>query len=233
NRFQHLRPDYDLQQDGLNDFLDDARQVSSLQSLSEDRRPHAVARKQVVYDEGDVAARIYFVQAGQVKTSKITTAGKELITGLYQAGEFFGYKALLEGTAHSDSAAATENSVLRYIPADDFTQLLLRNPEVSQQFVRLLAGRVREQEVLLLDMAYNSLRRRVGNMLLRLYQRECELTPAAPHIHISRDDMAALVGTAPESLSRTLSEFRQAGIVELTSKFIRVVQPEKLRSANW
>ncbi|MCR5889512.1 response regulator [Hymenobacter sp. J193] len=233
NRFQHLRPHYDLQQGGLNEFLDDARQVSTLQSLSEDRRPHAVARKQVVYDEGDEAARLYFVQAGQVKTSKTTAAGKELITGLYQAGDFFGYKALLEGTAHSDSAVATDDSVLRYIPADDFTQLLLRNPEVSQQFVRLLAGRVREQEVLLLDMAYNSLRRRVGNMLLRLYQRECELTPAAPHIHISRDDMAALVGTAPESLSRTLSEFRQAGIVELTSKFIRVVKPEKLRSANW
>jgi len=104
---------------------------------------------------------------------------------------------------------------------------------VSQQFVRLLAGRVREQEALLLDMAYNSLRKRVADTLLRLHEQQCAQGPADPLIHLSRDDMAALIGTAPESLSRTLSEFRQAGIIELTSKYIRVQQPEKLRHTNW
>jgi CRP-like cAMP-binding protein len=201
--------------------------------LSADRKPHAVPRKQIVYAEGDEATRLYFVQAGRVKTTKATAAGKELITGLYQAGDFFGYKALLEGTEHHDSAVAVEDSTLLYIPADDFTQLLLRNPEVSQQFVRLLAGRVREQEELLLDMAYNSLRKRVADTILRLHEQQRQLDAANPLIQLSRDDMAALIGTAPESLSRTLSEFRHDGLIELTSKFIRVLQPEQLRRANW
>ena len=233
NRFQHLKPEYAPTPEGVEAFLDDARQVGGLHSLALDRKPHTVARKQSVYAEGDEATRLYFVQAGRVKTSKNTAMGKELITGLYQTGDFFGYKALLEGTAHHDSAVAVEDSVLLYIPADDFTQLVLRSPEVSQQFVRLLAGRVREQEELLLNMAYNSLRKRVADTLLALHEQQARLEPTDPLIQLSRDDMAALIGTAPESLSRTLSEFRQDGIVELTNKFIRVLLPDRLRRANW
>ena len=231
-RFQHLRPDDDRPARGPHAFGYDAPPAGHLAALSADRKPHAVARKQIIYAEGDEATRLYFVQAGRVKTRKTTSAGKELITGLYQAGDFFGYKALLEGVVHHNSAVAVDDSTLVYIPADDFLQQL-RGPAVSQRFVRLLAGRVREQEELLLDMAYNSLRKRVADTLLRLHEQQRALARPDPLIQLSRDDLAALVGTAPESLSRTLSEFRQNGIIELTNKFIRVRQPERLRCANW
>ena len=229
-RFQHLKPEYDLQaQGGLCAFLDDAQAVGDLNSLSADRKVHVIRKKQDVYLEGDEPARVYFVQSGRVKTVKTTDGGKELITGLYGPGEFFGYLALLDHTLHTDSAVAVDDSELVYIPQDDFTQLLLRNAEVSQQFIRLLAGRVRERETQLLAMAYSSIRRRVADTLLHLHAQ------AGPegHIHLSRDDMAAMVGTAPESLIRTLSEFKQDGLIELTPKNIRVLEPEKLRRARW
>ena len=232
-RFQHLKPDYAPTTEGLHEFLRDAHQATGLQSLAADRRPHAVPRKQIIYAEGDEATRLYFIQSGRVKTSKTTAAGKELITGIYQAGGFFGYQALLEGTEQHETAVAVEDATLLYIPADEFTQLVLRNPAVSQQFVRLLAGRVREQEQLLLGMAYNSLRKRVADSLLRLHEQQLAADPTDPRILLSRDDLAALIGTAPESLSRTLSEFRQAGNIELNPKFIRILQPEKLCRANW
>ncbi|GAB2699366.1 transcriptional regulator [Hymenobacter frigidus] len=229
-RFQHLKPEYNLQaQGGLCAFLDDAQAVGDLNSLSADRKVHIIRKKQDVYLEGDEPARVYFVQSGRVKTVKTTDGGKELITGLYGPGEFFGYLALLDHTLHTDSAVAVDDSELVYIPQDDFTQLLLRNAEVSQQFIRLLAGRVRERETQLLAMAYSSIRRRVADTLLHLHVQ------AGPegHIHLSRDDMAAMVGTAPESLIRTLSEFKQDGLIELTPKNIRVLEPEKLRRARW
>jgi CRP-like cAMP-binding protein len=91
---------------------------------------------------------------------------------------------------------------------------------------------VREQDELL-DMAYNSLRKRVADTLLRLHEQQRALDPADPQIQLSRADMAALIGTAPESWSRTLSEFRQEGIIEMLTKIIRVGQPEKLRRTNW
>ncbi|WP_019947377.1 response regulator [Hymenobacter aerophilus] len=240
-RFQQLQPppapEYEPTSAGLDAFLHDAQatgQLDTLESLAADRRTHELPRKQIIYAEGDEASRLYFVEAGRVKTTKTTAAGKELITGLYGPGDFFGYQPLLEHTAHHDSALTLEDTVLRYIPAADFSQLLSRNPEVGRQFVRLLAGRVREQEELLLDMAYNSLRKRVADTLLRLHEQQTTAQPAAePLIQLSREDMAALIGTAPESLSRILSELRQDGSIELTNRDIRVLHPEKLRRANW
>ncbi len=228
HRFAHLKPDYDLRANGLHEFLADARATSSLAGLSLDRKPHLVRKRQDVYLEGDEATRVYFVQAGRVKTLKTTAGGKELITGLYGPGEFFGYLTLLEGTPHRNSAVAVDDSELIYIPQDDFLQLLLRNREVSQQFIRLLAGRVSEREQQLLDMAYRSIRHRVADVLVRLHEE----APTAD-IHLTRDDMAALVGMAPESLIRTLSEFRQSGFIELLPNTIRVVQLDKLRQTAW
>lgn len=231
NRFRHLKSDYDLQApNGLGEFLDDARAVANLETLSVDRKVHAVRKKQDIYREGDEPTRLYFVKAGRVKTVQATSGGKELITGLYGPGEFFGYLPLLEQTLHNDSAVAVDDTELVYIPKDDFSQLL-RTPAVGEQFIRRLAGRVSEREKQLLGMAYNSIRRRVADTLLHLHE-QAGASPEAT-IQLSRDDMAAMVGTASESLIRTLSEFRQEGLIELTPKNIRVLQPEKLRRAHW
>jgi CRP-like cAMP-binding protein/CheY-like chemotaxis protein len=230
-RFRRLKPDYDLPAGGLVEFLEDARVVGQLASLSLNRKVHALRKKQDVYLEGDEVTRVYFVKSGRVKTVKTTAGGKELITVLYGPGEFFGYLALLEGTPHRDSAVALEETELVYIPQQDFTELLLRSPEVSRQFIRLLAGRVRAREQELLGMAYNSIRRRVADALLRLHEQAGAV--ANPTIQLTRDDLAAVVGTATESVIRTLSEFNHAGFVELTPNNIRVLEPEKLRHAQW
>lgn len=230
NRFQNLKPDYDLQKDGLEAFLNDATRVAGdLLSLSNDRKVHMVGKKQYLYFEGDDPLRLYFLRTGRVKTLRTDPNGKEFITGLYHAGDFFGYFPLLEAKAYADAAITLDDSELVYIPAEDFRQLLIANPAVSQQFIKLLAGRVAEREEQLVGMAYGSLRRRVADTLLRL----CEHEP--DHIiKLSRADLAAMIGTATESLIRTLSEFKQDDLVEVTdSGGIRVVNPDRLRRAKW
>ena len=230
NRFQTLRPDYDLQHNGLDEFMTDAAQrVGNLQSLSADRKTHAIRKKQYLYSEGDVPTRLYFIQSGRVKTVRTNNDGKELITALYHAGDFFGYFALLDGTTYTDSAVTLDDSELVFIPEVDFRQLMDTSPEVSQQFIKLLAGRVAERETQLMSMAYSSLRRRVADTLLRLHEQQPD-----PLIQLSRDELASVVGTATESLIRTLSEFKQDGYIEMNaSGSFQVVQPDKLRQANW
>ncbi|UOR04915.1 cyclic nucleotide-binding domain-containing protein [Hymenobacter aerilatus] len=210
---------------------DEASVAGSLASLITDRTPHIVARRHSVYREGEDPKQLYFIQSGRIKAVKTTSFGKELITSFYQTGEFFGYKDLLEQTCYHESAVAIEDCVLLHIPAADFLQLV-RLPEVSQQFVRLLAGRKRAREQQLLDMAYQSLRRRVANALLALHNQG-ETNEATPFIRVAREDLAALVGIAPESLSRTLSEFRHDGLLEVSSQGIRLLQPEYMRQAEW
>jgi len=237
NRFQNINPyqfkgDYDLQQEGLNQFLDDAQKAGNLDSLSADRKVHRVHKKQYIYTEGDEPTRLYFLKSGKVKTVRANADGKELITGIYNPGDFFGYLALLENTEYTDSAVTLEDSDLIYIPNEDFKQLLLANNEVGQQFIKLLAGRVSDREKQLVTMAYSSLRRRVADALLRLHEQQAANHPQGL-IQLSRDDLASVVGTATESLIRTLSEFKQDGLIELVGSSIRVLQPDKLRRANW
>ncbi|GAB3841168.1 response regulator [Hymenobacter jeollabukensis] len=227
SRFQHLKPDYEPTADGLHAFLHDARVAGNLASLSVDRKVHLVRRKQDVYQEGDEATRLYFVQSGRVKAIKTTEAGKELMVGLYGPGEFFGYLPLLENTPYGDSAVVVDDAELLYIPREDFAQLLLRDSAVAQQFARLLAGRVSTQASLLLSIAYSSIRRRVADVLLRLHEQEPE------GMQFTREDMAAMVGTTPESMSRTLNEFKQDGLIELTPNVLRVLKPETLRRSRW
>jgi CRP-like cAMP-binding protein/CheY-like chemotaxis protein len=231
NRFQHLNQEPALPGVALHKFLNEAQQVSDLASLSMDRKAHLIRRKQDIYLEGDEATRLYFVQSGRVKTVKTSDGGKELLVGLHSPGAFFGYLPLLQDTPHVDSAVAVDEAELLYIPKEDFTALLLRNPTVGQQFVRLLAGQVSEQADQLLALAYSSLRRRVANTLLQLHEQAGSTAEAG--IQLTRDDMAAMVGIAAESLSRTLNEFKQAGLIALLPNTIQVLEPEKLRRAHW
>lgn len=237
NRFQHaavtpaeshLTPDHSLHPDELTQFLAEARQVG-LQQLSADRKVHTVRKKQFVYSEGDEPTRLYFLKSGTVKTVRTNADGKELITALYNPGDFFGYLALLENTDYTNSALTLTDAELVYIPKAYFLQLLLANPLVSSQFIKLLAGRVSERETQLLGMAYNSLRRRVADTLVRLHEQQPDQV-----IQLSRDDLAAITGTATESLIRALSEFKLDGLLTMTAAGgIQVVQLEKLRRGNW
>ena len=223
------KSEYDLRQDRLGQFLDDALRLGSGLTLSTDRKIHVLRKKQYIYSEGDEPTRLYFLKAGKVKTVRTTTEGKELITGLYKPGDFFGYFALLRHHDHTDSAVVLDDAELIYVPKGDFTQLLSVNPVLSGQFIRLLAGQVGERETQLLSLAYSSLRRRVADTLLRLQQQQ----PDVP-IQLARDDLAAMIGTATESLIRILSEFRHEGLLEMTaSGGIWVVQPDKLSQTNW
>ncbi len=229
NRFTQVKADATLEKNALNQFLNEASQKHNLQDLSTNHKPHHVRKKQVIYSEGDEPTRLFFLQSGRVKTVRTTADGKELITGLYQTGDFFGYYALLNDQDYTDSAVALDNAELIYIPKADFQQLLLSNKDVSQQFIKLLAGRMSEREDQLLGMAYHSLRRRVADQLLRLHDQRPDDV-----IHLLRDDLAALIGTASESVVRTLSEFKQAGFIDLlASGGIQVLQPDKLRNAKW
>ena len=228
-RFAHLKADYNLHADGLHLFLQDAAQAGNLAGLSADRQPRPVPGQQRVYAAGDAATRLYFVHTGQVHTRQVTATGEELITGRYPAGAFFGYRALLAGTAHPDTATATEDTLLLSVPAADFTQLLLRDPAVSRRFVRLLVGSAPAPSAPPVEADGLALRRSLADTLLHLHEQQRGLTPADALIRLSPDDLAALLGTSLETLSRALRELRQDGLVEATSDFVRVQQPERLR----
>jgi len=214
---------------GLSHFVDEAREIKELNELSTDRKMRRYKKKEIIYYEGDYPNVLYFLSKGKVKLHKIHDDGKEYITGLVKEGEFFGYLPILENNAYTEFAVAMEESEVCRIPKDDFLALTNRNRDVSSRFIKMVSNNLVDKEKLLLSLAYDSVRKRVANALIALqdrYQKENE-TPFK--IDISRSDLASMVGTASESVIRTLADFKDEELIQVEGKKVVVLDTNGLK----
>ena len=127
-----------------------------------------------------------------------------------------------------NSAMTLEDSTVCLIPKEDFFELLYKNSDVSRKFIKLISNNLKEKENQLIKLAYNSVRKRVAEALSTLSNRyktegESEFT-----IHISREDLANLAGTATETTIRTLSDFKDEGLISIDKGSITILKIESL-----
>ena len=223
-----LKKEFTKNLEGLDEFISSAKGFEDLKKLSENKEIRTYKKKDSVYSEGAYPKGIYFISKGKVKTFRSNTDGKEFITGLYKEGEFFGYPALLEEGQYTDSATTLEDSEICLIPKEDFYSLVYKNAEVSRRFIKILSGNLLEKEQQLLKLAYNSVRKRVAEALAMLYNRYKKNDETQFSINISREDLANLAGTAQETAIRTLSDFKEEGLVDIKGGTIAVLNYEKL-----
>ena len=224
-RQEQLNKKVERDETGLTAFINTAKGFSALEQLSNDRKTRDYPKKEMLFYEGDYPRYFYLLQSGQIKLYKTNEYGKELIIRTIQAGEFFGYTALMENSDYTFSAAAIEKSTLVLVPREDFTNLLYANRDVSASFIRLLANNVTAKENQLLSLAYDSVRKRTAEALLKIYNdhgKESELS-------ILREDLARMVGTAKESVIRVLTEFKKDKYIEIKGGgLITILDSEKL-----
>ncbi len=198
---------------GLNQFFQEARKVGALSELIVERSTTSYKKKQVISHEGDQPQFLYFVDSGKVKCFKTHDEGKDFVTDIYEAGQFFGLPFLFEQKPYSETALALEPSELVKVPLIEFQELLFKNREISKRFIKLLSQEVKEKEQQLLSLAYDSVRKRVAAALLRFGKRSLEKEKLA-RLRLTREDLASMVGTATETLIRCLSEFKEEGLIE-------------------
>ena len=222
-KHEKLQNQYGKTSAQLTAFIDEARGFAELKKLSTDQRLRTYDRKEKVLSEGDYPRYLYFVESGKIKLYKTNDYGKEYIIHC-QAGEFMGYTALIsEQDAYSFTAAAMEESALRLIPREDFQKLLHANPNVASRMIKMLANNVVEKEEQLMQLAYDSIRKRVADTLISIAEKEDTL-----NFDILRDDLAKMVGTAKESVIRTLTDFRESGFIDIVDGRIFIKDKSKL-----
>jgi CRP-like cAMP-binding protein len=171
---------------------------------------------------------IYLIKKGKVKTFNSNEMGKELINSLYNEGDFFGYLALLEDGKYTDNAEGLEDAEIIQIPKEDFFSLVYKSPEVSRKFISILSNKIIDKEEQLVKLAYNSVRKRVSEALMTLYNKYKKENEEKFSINISREDLANIVGTATETVIRTLSDFKEEKLIAVNSGTITILNPEKL-----
>ena len=227
-KIENLSNSFKNTQEGLEEFYEKVTKYSDLKSLSKDRKVNFVKRKQIIYSEGDEPIRFFFLKTGKVKTYQSNRDGKEFITGLYNSGDFFGHISIIENKEYQESSEALEDCEIIGIPKHDFLELITRNQSVANQFIKLLANDIQEKEKQLTQIAYNSIRKSTADALVMLSKKYKNDTDEKFSIKISRDDLASVVGTATESLIRTLSDFKSDKIIEVSGSEIKIINEKKL-----
>ena len=199
---------------GLNTFLEEASQYMDLEELSREYRPKELEKGEFLYWEGDGAHSLYFIESGTIKTYKGTESGKEFVTGIYKAGDFVGQLSLLNKSGtYIETATVMEDAEVCAIPKDDFTKLLYGNHLVSQKFIGMVSNNLIDVQEHLVDMAYASVRQRAAKALLELYRKGIIMDKVNGGVGIPREDFAGMIGTATETAIRTLSDFKEEGLI--------------------
>jgi len=229
NRVKQFSGEPEAGEGKLEHFFENLNEVG-LEELTTSERIKNFRKKDDIYMEGDYANFMYYVKTGKVKCYKMNPDGKELITNLYSEGDFFGYMPLITGENHEDSATALDDTELVLVNQEHFLNLLYSSKEISGAFIKLLSGSVKTKQEELLNLAYDSVRKRVADSLVKLSEKFNKDENDQFSMAISRDDLAAMVGTATESVIRTLSEFKQDGYIEIKGSKITITNLEELRN---
>lgn len=226
-KYDVLQSGYTPGEEGLNALMKDLKGSGLLNMDFTQYESEVFSKKQLIYTSGKRPRYLYYLKSGKIKTYKQNEDGKEYITHLYGEGDFLGYLALLENRSYDDNAEVLEEAELAMIPKDDFLTAVFNDLSVASKFIKLISQNVKEQEERLLGLAYDSLRKRIAKALIDI-NGKFNGGSGIRALDISRDDIAQYVGTATESLIRTLSDFKSEQLIEIKEGKIRITNLEKL-----
>jgi CRP/FNR family transcriptional regulator len=182
-----------------------------LEELAQIATEKAVKRGQLIFSEGDEAGGFYVVLSGRVKVFKLSPEGKEQTIQVFGEGESFGEASVFTGKRFPASAEAMTQCRLLFLPRDAFVQRIKMNPSLALNMLALLSQRLRKFANLVEALSLKEVPGRLAAYILYLYrqQHRKEVT-----FETSKSQLASLLGTVPETLSRILARMAKAGLIE-------------------
>jgi CRP/FNR family transcriptional regulator, cyclic AMP receptor protein len=193
-----------------------------LATIGEGRKVLALAKKQTIFTQGDVADAIFYIQQGKVRLTVVSKIGKEATLGILSEGEFFGEGGLAGQPLRMGSATAmTDCEVLR-IDKKAMMLALHREHTFSDLFVAYLLARNIRYEEDLVDQLFNSSEKRLARILLLLAHFGKEGAPETVIPKISQETLAEMIGTTRSRVSFFMNRFRKLGFVDYGESGLQV-----------
>jgi CRP-like cAMP-binding protein len=170
------------------------------------------------------------VEEGLVKVWRMGHAGYQHVLGLRGPGDILGYRAVISGGPYAVTAEPLERTLAATIPREVFVGLVIDNPRLAVRLLEVMAQRTLETEDRLLARVLDRVIQRTARVLLALGREHGAPAPGhTPPLPRKREDLARLIGTTPETLSRTLHSLEARGILDLSNRGIRVRDMDSLR----
>lgn len=216
--------------DHLKDSLFHGLNPEDMQRINLHKTCVTYKKGQNIFYEGTRPTGIYCMNDGKVKVFKNNIQGKEYILYIAKPGDFLGYRALMGEEMYAATATVLEDAKICYIPKEVFFEILQKNPAFMKKVVKAVCHEMGIMEDRMAELAHKSVRERLAANLLMIketYGIEGEGSNLID-LALSREDLAAIVGTATETVIRLLSEFKNDGLISFEGKKIRVLDSRKL-----
>lgn len=206
----------------------------TLDTLDASRACNVFKKGQVIFEEGGTATGLFCIHSGKVKVYKTGDDGRDQIVRFAREGDALGYRSLMTGEAYSVSAAALEDSMICRIPQSAFFGMIDKDGKLSLRVIHLLSGELRDAEKQIVNLAQKPVRERLAEALLLL--REVYGTENGEHsalnVRLTREELASVVGTATETLVRTIAELKREKLIATDKKKILILDYKGLVEAS-
>jgi CRP-like cAMP-binding protein len=168
----------------------------------------------IIFTQGDPSDSVLYIQEGRVKLSVLSRGGKEAVTGVLAAGDFFGEGALAGQPVRLATATAMTASRIRVVPKAQMVRLLHQQHALSDRFIAHMLARNTRLEEDLVDQLFNASEKRLARTLLLLARYGKPDGPRRVLPRISQETLAEMVGTTRSRVNFFMNKFRKLGFVD-------------------
>ena len=212
------------------------RQFSSLKHLTKEellrvsacKTSKIIKKGDFLFEEGEHINGVFCIKDGVCKVSKMSENGKNQIINLINHGNIIGERSLISNEVSNLSAIALNDMTVCFIPKDEIMKDLEMNTAFSFDVLKTMANSLKSADNLIVDMAQKSVKQRLAESLLNLKEKFGTTNQGVIDIHLSREDIANIIGTATESAIRLLSELKKKDIIEFKGKDIVIKNEQEL-----
>ncbi len=197
--------------------------IEKLHSVAVDR---FCDKDKTIFTEGDDGTGFYIVADGKVKVYKLSPDGKEQILHIYGPGNPFGEVPVFSGLRYPANARTLIKSHLLFFPRTAFVTLISDTPSLAMNMLAVLSRRLREFTIQIENLSLKEVPGRMASYLVILMEEQEDEN--AIHLPVSKGQLASLLGTIPETLSRILSRMSTEGLIKVNGRDITVLDREGL-----
>ncbi|MBW2003382.1 MAG: Crp/Fnr family transcriptional regulator [Deltaproteobacteria bacterium] len=203
-------------------------QEGKLSDLAEIAVEKHFSKGQIIFLEGDEGKGFFVVYSGLVKIYKISSEGKEKILRLVKPYGIFGPVPVFSGETYPASADAMKSTKALFFPRNVFINLIKKNPDIALNMLDALSDRLRQFTIQVENLSLKEIPSRLAAYFLHVSKEESRHDVFT--LEIPKGQLANLLGTIPETLSRIFSKMREAGIIESEGNKIKILDMESLKA---
>jgi len=203
--------------------------LQELEEISLNKIAETYQRGAIIYHEGNRMKGFYCVQKGIIKIYKTGSDGKEQIVRFAKPGDMIGYRSVVSNEPACTTTEVLEESVLCHIPAEILLKLIQVNGNFAVELMKLTCKELGEANSYITDIAQKTVKERLAEILIHLYEEFGEDTLGVLKISLTREELSNIVGTATESIIRLLSEFKNLGYLEVKGRKIKILDKPGLK----